>query len=273
MKARVAIAVILIALLPVFSASAQTMQQARALYDAGKFLAAAEMAQALGGSPGLTLAVRATLAHYAYVDRAAARPEIFARMNALADQAVQLDARNAEAHLQSAVALGYRGRMSGPMPAHFAGYAKDARAHMLAALAIEPENAWAHAMLGAWHMEIVRKGGGFMARSLYGARLDEGLKLYRGALELEPNNLVLHYEFGLALAAQDAKKFGGQSQQHLRIALALPPKNAFERLAQDRARALLNALRSGGKGQLRQVIIAQTEFPHAAQPSGIRPGR
>lgn len=273
MKARAAVAVLLIALLPAFAASAQTIEQARALYDAGNFLAAAAMAEAAGGSAGLTLAARATLAHYAYVDRAAASAEIFTRANAMADQAVKLDPRNIEAHLQAAVALGYRGRMSGPLPAHFAGYAKDARAHMLAALAIEPDNAWAHALLGAWHMEIVRKGGGFMARSLYGAKLDEGLRLYRRGLELGPKNLVLHYEFGLALAAQDAGRFALDAARHERIALALPPKNAFERLAQARAQALLDALLSGGKAQLRRLITAQTEFPQAATASGVKPRR
>lgn len=271
MKARAAVAVLLIALLPAFAAVAQSMQQARDLYDQGNFLAAAAMAQALGGSPGLTLAVRATLAHYAYVDRAGATPEIFSRANEMADQAIQLDPGNIEAHLQAAVALGYRGRLSGPVPAHFAGYAKEARAHMLAALAIEPENAWAHAMLGAWHMEIVRKGGGFMARSLYGAKLDEGLLLYRRGLERDPDNLVLHYEFGLALAAQDAGRFRREATRQERVALAQQPKNAFERLAQARAQTLLNALLSGDKRELRQVIAAQTEFPQAVAPGGIKP--
>jgi len=47
MKARAAVAVLLIALLPSFAASAQTIEQARAPYDAGNFLAAAAIT---GGS-------------------------------------------------------------------------------------------------------------------------------------------------------------------------------------------------------------------------------
>lgn len=271
MNARLAITLALIILLLPRAADAQTQQQARALYDAGDFLASAAMAQSLGTSHGMSLAARSTLAHYAYVDRAAATPEIFVHANGLADQALQLDARNVEAHLQAAVALGYRGRMTSPPQAHFAGYAKGARSHIQSALQLEPENLWAHAMLGAWNMEIVRKGGGFMARTMYGAKLDEGIRLYRRALELDPNNPVLQYEFGLALAAQDAKKYAADASQYVKIALALPAKNAFERLALIRAQLLRNALNSGKKAELRAVIVAQTEFPRAAQQGGIRP--
>lgn len=270
MRAAAAIALCAIALWPFRAASAQDYAQARALYDAGEFLASAAMAQTQGTSQGMSLAARSTLAHYAYVDRAAATAEIFARANALADQALQRDPRNVEAHLQAAVALGYRGRISGAPQAHFAGYAKQARNHIQAALAIEPANPWAHAMLGAWNMEIVRKGGRLLARTLYGARLDTGLALYRQAFVLDPDNLVLRYEFGLALAAQDAKKNSVLAIEQLRIALALPPKNAFQRLAHARAQLLLNALNSDKKAELRTVIVAQTEFPRSAPPPGVR---
>ncbi len=269
MSARAAITLALIIIFLPRAADAQTQQQARALYDAGDFLASAAMAQSLGTSQGMSLSARSTLAHYAYVDRAAATPEIFTAANGLADQALKLDPRNVEAHLQAAVALGYRGRMTSPPQAHFAGYAKDARSHIQAALDLEPENPWAHAMLGAWNMEIVRKGGRFMARTMYGAKLDEGIRLYRRALELDPKNPVLQYEFGLALAAQESKKYAADATRQVQTALALPPKNAFERLAKARAQLLLNALNSGKNAEIRTVIIAQTEFPRAAKPASF----
>lgn len=237
------------------------LPQAIQLYENGEFEAAAQLAQGGDDSESLTLAARAQLAYLSYVDRKAASFTKLEACAALAKRAITLDPQNVEAHLQYVVALGFMGRVAGNIRAHLTGYATDARAHLDTALKLDPQNGWAHGMLGAWHMEIVRKGGAFLAGSIYGAKLDEGISLYRRALQLDPENPVLHYEFGLALAAQDIRRFGTEAEIRLRQATTLPARNAFERLAQQRARQLLVALATRNRNILTAAIRAQTEFP------------
>ncbi len=259
---------LLSALLPIWRAPdalAETsdLLQAIRLYESGEFEAAAQLARGGHDSESLTLAARAQLAYLSYVDRQAASFTRLEACAALAKRAIALDPQNVEAHLQYVVALGFMGRVAGNIRAHLAGYATDARTHLDTALKLDPQNGWARGMLGAWHMEIVRKGGGFLAGSVYGAKLDEGIALYRQALQLDPENPVLHYEFGLALAAQDMRRFGSEAEKQLREAITLPARNAFEGLAQQRAQQLLIALATRNRNIVTAAIKAQTEFPES----------
>lgn len=256
-----AVAFLAMWLTPVAAAGAVDLPQAIMLYESGEFEAAAQLAEGGNDSKSLTLAARSRLAYLSYANREAASFAAIESCAALAKRAITGDPKNVEAHLQYVVALGFMGRVAGNIRAHLAGYATDARTHLDIALRLDPQNGWAHGMLGAWHMEIVRKGGGFLAGSVYGAKLDKGIALYRRALQLDPENPVLHYEFGLALAAQDIERFGVEAQAQLRQAIALPARNAFERLALQRARQLLVALATRNRNIVTSAIRAQTEFP------------
>lgn len=267
-----AVAFLAILFAPVAGAGTFDLPQAIELYESGAFEAAAKLAETGDSSESLTLAARSRLAYLSYVNRKAASFAALEGCAALAERAIAQDPRNVEAHLQYVVALGFMGRVAGNIRAHLAGYATDARTHLDTALRLDPENGWAHGMLGAWHMEIVRKGGAFLAGSIYGAKLDKGIALYQRALQLDPDNPVLHYEFGLALTAQDMRRFGTQAETQLRQALALPARNAFEQLAQQRAQQLLIALATRNRTIVAAAIRVQTEFPaggdRAAEEAG-----
>jgi tetratricopeptide (TPR) repeat protein len=114
------------------------------------------------------------------------------------------------------------------------------------ALALDPNYAWAHHLLGRWHYEVADLGATsrFFVRLLYGglppASFDEGLRHLRRATELEPDELNHWLELGFAHAA--AGQFEAARTEWAR-GLAMPSRGKHDEPAKQRARAALAALR------------------------------
>jgi len=92
-----------------------------------------------------------------------------------AEKAMALDPNNAEAHLMKVAALGILARGMSKMKSFRKGIAGKSRKHIETALELDPQSAWARAMLGMWHLETIRRGGKCGAR-VTGANADEGAK-------------------------------------------------------------------------------------------------
>ena len=56
-----------------------------------------------------------------------------------------------EGRVEFVVALGYQARLIGMFEAHFKGFAQKAKTNIDAAIAADPNNAWAWAALGGWN--------------------------------------------------------------------------------------------------------------------------
>jgi tetratricopeptide (TPR) repeat protein len=113
------------------------------------------------------------------------------------------------------------------------------------ALALDPNYAWAHHLLGRWHYEVAGLGATskFFVRLFYGglppASFDEGIRHLRRATELEPDELNHWLELGFAQAA------AGQSEAaraEWTRGLAMPSRNKHDEPAKQRARAALAQL-------------------------------
>ena len=156
----------------------QALRPAMADYAAGAYeeaaIAATETADNAARAQtklrAFILAARAWLAYGQKAQNQAAKEEAYRNGEAAADRALALSDESAEAHIYKALALGFRSREEGPVNAYFAGYAEAARSHIETALTLEPDNPWALAALGGWHLEALRAGGQ-LARSLVGASL------------------------------------------------------------------------------------------------------
>ncbi len=127
-------------------------------------------------------------------------------------------------------------------------YSRLVRSETERALALDPGYAWAHHILGRWHLEIARLG--IAARAvvalvyggLPGASVEEGLKHFEKAVALEPDELQHHIELGLAYRARgDADR----ARSALERGLALAPRAKIDLEAHTRARAALAALAPG----------------------------
>ena len=113
------------------------------------------------------------------------------------------------------------------------------------ALALNPDYAWAHHVLGRWHYEVAALGAGarFFVRLFYGGLPDasyaEAIGHLRRAVELEPDELNHRLELGFACAAAGR---AGEAREHWKTGLAMRSRGKHDEPAKERARTALAAL-------------------------------
>jgi tetratricopeptide (TPR) repeat protein len=113
------------------------------------------------------------------------------------------------------------------------------------ALALDPDYAWAHHVLGRWHYGVASLGAPakFFVRLFYGglpaASFDEGIRHLRRATELEPAELTHWLELGFACLAAGQTE---AARQHWTRGLAMPSRHKPDEPAKQRARAALARL-------------------------------
>lgn len=214
------------------------LDRAEAAYAAGTWEEAERLALQVGGVEGYTLAAESVLAGLMTwqegMDRASAAREA----QEYGERAVSFETADAEAHLRLAAALGYRGRFMSNWRAWFAGIPQDGRDHILAALARDPEDPWAHALYGAWHMEVVRQGG----EGTLGASLETGLSHYRSAARAASNEPGIAYHLAIAQLAADPERFAEEAAGWLDQAASAGAGDAFDRAMKRQAAALAATL-------------------------------
>jgi tetratricopeptide (TPR) repeat protein len=211
---------------------------AKALYDAGDWVAAEQLAASASDSASKTLAAQAVLAQLMIgaladesrdVKRALAR-----RAQAHARAALDIDPDYAPAHLRLAAGLGYEARYRSVLSAAMARLPQRGLTHIETALALDPSDPWAHALLGAWNLEVARKGG----EGVFGSDIEAGLDAYRTAVSMEEAEPAIPYHFALALIAADPVQRRDEAAAMLDQALSDPAEGAFSQAAQSLARSL-----------------------------------
>jgi len=235
--------------------AALTLQRAEIAFANADFVEAATLARRATSAEGYAYAARAGLVYADFMAPRDERLDFVLKAEVDARRAIALEPELAEGHLQLAIALGFRGRMEGHMTAHFEGLAKDARTHLDYVIELEPNNPWAHALLGGWNLEIV-DAGGFVGRTLYGASEEAGKAEYDRALELQPGHLVIIAQYALQLTALG----GAQNRErasNLIAEIKVPDQpDALSLLTLRRLRELDVALASDNETQIAQVVQA-----------------
>lgn len=213
------------------------------LYAQGHYQEAMRQGEDSHTAEGLAIAARAALAD------AMTRPEpclsCIKRAEEDARGAIALDGRIADGHVWLATSLGYEARLEGVVQASWKNSPAKAKAQLDAALADDPDNAYALAALGGWNAEIVRVGGAFLAGKVYDASLDKGLALFDRADRDAPRNVAVHYQIALSLAGLDAERYRPRIESELETAIQGPPQTVYEKFVASRAQELLALLKSG----------------------------
>jgi tetratricopeptide (TPR) repeat protein len=213
------------------------------LYEQGKYEDAIAAGVARNDSAGFALAARAALA--AETMRDAPCLDCLKRAEDYARKAVAADPKNPDGHVFLAVALGREGRLVGAITVLSQGFASQAKEHLDAALAADPNNAFAWAALGGWNIEIVHKGGARLARMVYGATGEQGFAAFDKAFALAPGNVALRYQYALTLSAYNPNAFRKNIEDALVRARDGKPNGLYEIFVQARAKELIAALNKG----------------------------
>jgi hypothetical protein len=205
---------------------------------------AATLARALGSAEGFALAAQATLVEATYLSPEDGKQALFTQAAADAEAALTRDPNHIDAHLQLAIALGQLAELEDPVSAHVNGYARRGKALIDQALALDPANPWARALLGMWHLRIVERAGDALAESLYGASRAQGVPLCAATLAEPYGAAALKYGCARLLLELDPDQFASTVAQTLAAVKEAEPQDAADRLVQAEAGRLLAALKT-----------------------------
>lgn len=221
-------AIAMVLALTAYAKANDDLTLARSELDAGRYSEAISIAASTKIPEGFALAARAKLIAIDLKDRRDRTMEEVEAAAELASKALEIDPTHVEGHLQASGALGLKSRIVGKIRSHMRGYGSDAKTHLDAALAKDPENPWALLYAGIWHVEIVARGGETMARASYGASIEEGFELLDRAIALRPDHSHFRYFYATNLLVLDGKKYHQAILTHLDKAIAIEPVTDYD---------------------------------------------
>lgn len=254
---------VLIVLVASANSQAQAQDAATALqhYQMGDYQGAIRIGEAANNGPGFAVATRAAFAVANLRDTPCL--SCLQQVEALARRSIMLDMTHPDAFVYLAAALGYESRIIGYVRATLENYPEMAKQAIDHALADDPNDAFSLAALGGWHFEIVRNGGSFVARTVYGARIDAGEDAFRRATVADPGNLVIRLQYVFATAAYDLKRYRNQVTEQLAAIAMTEPRTAYETAMKQRAARLQDLLKSGRNADFLALIKKYQGYPEA----------
>ena len=213
-----------------------------ALFHAGEFEQAVRAglgAAAQGAVGGTTVANKAQLAYACWLEpverhRIALCQEVARRAQAQ----IAREPGRASAHHDHGVALARSTQSLSLHQALARGVAGRIKAALESALRLAPRHADAHLALGAFHAEMVDKMGSLLGRT-QGASKDEGLRLVREGLRLNPSSPLARLAAADALLLLEGDRRLAEAERLYAEAASCTPRDAVERLAAELARAEL----------------------------------
>jgi len=203
MKYLLAIIAILTGVLPAW---ANSLSEAETTLLSGQYAEAVEIGTHLESSEGYTLAASAIIAKI-MTHRSEDIKDDAKEARAYAEQAIKLDSANAEAHLQYAVADGMVARSTGTFTAFMKKLPQKTKAAIVTAQTMRPEDPRGDALLGSWHLNVVRKAGAKRAEDMFDATADNGIAAYELAHRKAPNDIIITANYAMSLLALDAQEY------------------------------------------------------------------
>ena len=209
-----------------------------ALIKDGSYVQATAQAEALQSAEGYAMAAESLNAQILLgevddiIDEAK-------RSRDFASRALAIDPKSYNARLQYALADGFITRSTGTLTA----WRKKLPAKTLAiATALHddfPDDPRGSALLGAWHLGVIRKTGEKNGNKWFGASTAEGRRLYDLAREIAPNDILIATNYAAAILVLDEDLYAEEVRVMLTEVAEMTPEFDAERKIQARALAIL----------------------------------
>jgi len=211
-----------------FSAGADTqLSNARENLLSGEYDRAIEMGETMATAGGLSLAAESLSAKImlGYVED----PKDSAkRARKLAGKALKLDSSSKEAHIQYALAYGFETQSSSPFRAWRKKLPQKTRAAIDVVRTKYPDEARGDALLGAWHLGIVRKAGAKRGAKMFDATELAGMEHYELALNKAPSDIIILSNYAAVLLCIDSERHHHRTAALLTRIFDAPASNAVE---------------------------------------------
>ncbi len=222
-------------------------------FDEGRFVEAATMTRA-GDADALAFRAKALLSEAISgnngLSDALLGDAVFA-----ADEALAMDPQHAEARLQRSIAISLTTRAMTTREVQKSDLVDEAKATVEGLLAEDETNAYAHMFLSVWHLEVWRRGGRIGAIAM-GANRKTARAHYTTATALADDDASIHWQYGKALAALNARKYKEEINTVLGKAIAAEAETALEQTMQARAQTLKDALASKPRREVEALAAA-----------------
>ncbi len=203
------------------------LMDARAKLLSGDFDTAIMMGEDMGTAEGLSLVAESLSAKVmlGYTDEP---KDTAKRARKIATKALELDETSHEANVQYALAYGFETQASSP----FRAWRKKLPQKTFKAIAAVrekfPEDPRGDALLGAWHLGIVRKAGAKRGEKMFDASEEAGILHYEAALERAPKDMIILGNYMAVLLTIDAGRHLERVQPLLMKLRDCPANNAVE---------------------------------------------
>lgn len=205
-------------------------------YHAGRFGEAIERGLAAGPA-GTCAANKAACVYAGHLETSATRrAKLLQEAGARAEAQQESEPENFNAFYLYAFAIGRYSQQISVAKALAQGLGGKVHDALQRAIALQPKHADAHIALGAFHAEVVDKVGAMIASVTYGAKRDEAYRLFRRAIELNPDSAIARIEFANAMAMLDGRKALQEAEALYRQAAGCEALDAMERLDVEAAR-------------------------------------
>ncbi|HXA46117.1 MAG TPA: hypothetical protein VNW52_00700 [Burkholderiaceae bacterium] len=175
-------------------------------FHSGEFEKAAKQGLALG-VPGYSVANKATSIYANYLEKSEAKKlKFFEEVAQRCEEQQAEQPKDASGYYWHAYALGRYAQGISIVKALAQGIGNKVKNSLDMTVKLAPKHADAHIGLGTYHAEIIDKVGAMIGGLTYGAKKDEGIKLFKKALTLNPDSAIARIEYANGLVMLEGKK-------------------------------------------------------------------
>jgi tetratricopeptide (TPR) repeat protein len=210
-----------------------------ALFHNGEFQKAYDAGLKVGDA-GLTVTNKAACIYANYLEKKEkAKLDLFMEVAERAQAQQASDPKNANAYYWQAYALGRYSQGISVAKALAQGLGGKVKEALEKAIKLQPKHADAHIALAAFHAEVIDKVGALIGGMTYGAKKDQGLKLFQEAIKLNPSSAIAMVEYANGLVMLEGDKKMKDATKLYEQAAACKAQDAMERLDVEMAKAEL----------------------------------